>query len=431
MNTDMPQIKIRSLDFIIFLFMTLFIGKGSFVVAATDYHVNPIGMGLLALSIIYLFAAKTNNKLSPHVKPLVLVLFVWVIVHLYVIDYSYTPFFYVGLIVYFLGGLAIAKHYGFDMVYYYEKSMYVLALISLPLWALQMAGGTSFLNSLPFVLRNTAGTSDYSLLLYTINGQPSVEWYGNVIRNCGCAWEPGLFATMLTLALVFRMFINKGKLILKDRHNIVLLLALITTFSTTGYITLFLLMGLHILITSRMGIGRKIVYGIIGLGVFSWVYSFSFMSDKIEARSDFSEFVTETGKYNQMEETFTVDRFEGIALDYANMLDAPLLGYGMNRNFSYVANTISPLILTSNSITKPLAQMGIPLGAFLFVLLFLSIKKISSYYNNTFLILLMCLFISAMSYNMFENPIIRALQFLFLIIPSYSLDGRSNNFEHK
>ena len=399
--------------------MTLFIGKGAYVIAATDFRTNPVGMGLLALAIIYLLTSKSQYSLVPRTKVLIFILLTWIIAHLFIIDYAYTPYFYIGFILYTLGGLAIAKHYGFDIVYYYEKAMYVLALISLPLWAFQMAGGTSFLNSLPFVLHNTAGSSDYSLLLYTINGQPSAEWYGNVIRNCGCAWEPGLFSTMLALALVFRMYINNGQFILRDRHNIILLLALITTFSTTGYITIFLLMAIHIIFTSNMGFGRKTFLGIIAIGIFTWVYSFSFMSGKIEARSDFSEFVSETGKYNTMSETFTVDRIEGIALDYENMLDNPLFGYGMNRNFSYVANNISPLILTSNSITKPLAQMGIPLGIFMFLLLILSMKKVSEHFNNSFVILMFCILISSMSYDMFDNPIIRALQFLTLITPVY------------
>lgn len=57
-------------------------------------------------------------------------------------------------------------------------------------------------------------------------------------RNCGFMWEPGAFAFVLIIIIVFKLYLSDFK---TDRTILILVLALITTFSTMGYICLFLI----------------------------------------------------------------------------------------------------------------------------------------------------------------------------------------------
>lgn len=57
----------------------------------------------------------------------------------------------------------------------------------------------------------------------------------------------------------------------------------------------------------------------------------------------------------------TVRRWEGIIMDYLNIQDRPILGYGTINN-SYVNTHISSYLLSSNGIVSTFARFGIVLG---------------------------------------------------------------------
>lgn len=79
-------------------------------------------------------------------------------------------------------------------------------------------------------------------------GQEFVPGYSNLIlftftkglhsyQNSGFAWEPGSFACFLVIALLLNLFLNKFKF---DNKSKILIAAIITTFSTTGYLGLLM-----------------------------------------------------------------------------------------------------------------------------------------------------------------------------------------------
>lgn len=61
---------------------------------------------------------------------------------------------------------------------------------------------------------------------------------GILFRNSGPFWEAGAFAGFLIVAILFELIISKK---LFGKRNFILILALLTTFSTTGYIVLAVL----------------------------------------------------------------------------------------------------------------------------------------------------------------------------------------------
>src|SRR5205085_12036998 len=78
------------------------------------------------------------------------------------------------------------------------------------------------------------GEGSYTYLVYTFVKDP------HQYRNCGMFWEPGAFSGILTLCFALNA---KYLPMLWKNHKlkiIVLILALLTTKSTTGYIVFFI-----------------------------------------------------------------------------------------------------------------------------------------------------------------------------------------------
>ncbi|WP_374951910.1 O-antigen ligase family protein [Mucilaginibacter sp.] len=121
-----------------------------------------------------------------------------------------------------------------ETIAYMVKVMTHLSVVSFVFFALQLiAPETMFKifsavsvptgNSLPgytnfLVFTFTRGFHDYS--------------------NSGFVWEPGAFGCFLVLALMFHFFLNRFRF---DGTAIILIIANITTFSTTNYLGLFVL----------------------------------------------------------------------------------------------------------------------------------------------------------------------------------------------
>ena len=217
---------------------------------------------------------------------------------------------------------------------------------------------------------------------------------------------------MVCMAIQFNISRNLG--VKLNKHLIILLIALATTFSTTGYSIAFIIFVFYFLYTKRLTLLRKIIYISFLSFVFICVYNLPFMSEKIESRSNVANFSIESGALEWKEKenkVFTVDRIEGLYLDYLNFINNPFLGYGLQREKSYVYNNISPNIITSNGILKPFAQFGFILAILLLVLTFKSSKKLSREYSfDVSWVLFMVIFIGSVSYLFDSTPIMRAIE---------------------
>ena len=87
---------------------------------------------------------------------------------------------------------------------------------------------------------NTSGMSFYNLFIVVI---PKIYYYSSImVRNFGLFREPGVYQMYIILALIIQLFIfSKPNL----KITIMYILVLISTFSTTGYIALLLLLGTY------------------------------------------------------------------------------------------------------------------------------------------------------------------------------------------
>ena len=403
-------VKLLSIDGIVFIILTLFVGKGS-TLTVLDVYSHPLSVFFYCVIIAYMLLHKTQIAIYNKALSLIFILAIWSVIHILFLDKTSSLYYYLPLILHSLAGLGIVLHYGRNSISYYAKSMYFLCIVSFIGYGIQTFGGTAILQSLPFVVDCPSGNSEHSLILYTINEATISDLYLGFRRNSGCAWEPGLFSVMIGLAVTFKIINENGKIKLIDKEMIVFLFAMLTTMSTTGYILVFLVILFNLLFTSKISTIRKSILsaGLLALSV--WIYSMPFISGKIDEKSDSSNYFTESGAYLDRKAQFTVDRFEGMALDMMNVKDKPLLGYGLDRENSYVYNSISPLILTSNGLAKPLAQYGV----FLFAIYKGTKKMVASNLSRLYILLIICLFVASVSYDLQLTPIIKAIQIMGLI----------------
>lgn len=141
------------------------------------------------------------------------------------------PRFWGVYVLMFTGSYLCLRIMGWRYFDRFESVVTKLALLSLPLWSIQaLFPGLSraVLETLqPF--RSTVTQGGYNAILYSM--QESTE---AIPRNCGFAWEPGGFASIL----VFALFVNlhRNQLRWRDNRNLpILSVALLTTQSTTGW----------------------------------------------------------------------------------------------------------------------------------------------------------------------------------------------------
>jgi len=67
---------------------------------------------------------------------------------------------------------------------------------------------------------------------------------GNILRNQGIFWEPGAFQFYIIYAMIFSMFVCKKNTL---KRNALYIITIISTVSTTGYLTVFMVICVYLL----------------------------------------------------------------------------------------------------------------------------------------------------------------------------------------
>lgn len=251
------------------------------------------------------------------------------------------------------------------------------ATISLVIWCISMIpAGYSFMFNLSqglpqYGVENLWEVRDLGETMYTCYffsyGNLGNSFYANtgIVRNCGPFWEGGRFTIFLTIALMIRLYNNPKKLF--DKKNIILLLANITTFSTTGYIAIAILFIGYVAIQKK-GAGTKVLLIMLISSAVIIMSRLEFMSDKI---------------ISQMNDLSNTDsRFGAMVYHFMQISQSPIIGYGSHLDKAFNIIEMSP-----NGWTSYIRYVGVPM--FIVMMLFLY-KGVKSYihYNSK----LICVF---------------------------------------
>lgn len=146
----------------------------------------------------------------------------------------------------------------------YVNCILIISCISLILFPLVLSFPTAFER---FVQQGTGLRRYYNLFLF-------VHCIGSD-RNCGMFWEPGAFAPFIVFALAILILEKNEGISRRYLKILILIITLITTFSTTGYITMAICVSM-ILFDSDSSRLKKIGFLLVIISVISLgLYYFS------------------------------------------------------------------------------------------------------------------------------------------------------------
>lgn len=382
-----------------------------------DFRINPVGFFLTIVPCIMVLR-KRKIQFSKGIMAMFAVLTLWVGAHFFV-DNDFKSLAYFFMYLRILIAYTIVNTFKDRLFESFHKIVVFLTIIDIILWVISMVVGPSTMNAVaPFVNADLDGTG--SFLIFNV---PNVDIYegeglGGLERNSGFCWEPGIFSCTLVLAIFCNLMI-KGFKLKNNKSLVILLIGLFSTFSTTGYVALIVLVvGYFLFYKNKKSVAPKILSGVILIPVILYVLDLPFMRKKIEDKLNMDNFLTERGNMNWVEDVdgmVTLDRFEGMVVDMLNIQDKPLLGYGtFSESFSF--NNISEHINISNGITSLFSCYGGILAILILGLLIQNSIKLRSLFpncNNSFLLVLLTV---SVSYSFVTFPVFMALGLYYFFL---------------
>lgn len=362
----------------------------------------------LLLTLVAIFRYKIDI-MSKELMRILLVLTAWNIIMYFTQWLMPSPYLYAIVICAF----TIYRCFKDDFFDRFINVSLKLSLVALVGWALVLINHDAIYQIAMNVGQPGYGIS-HSLYIFSI---PETLNGGIVWRNCGYCWEPGRYACFLCIAIFF--FIYKYGLLWRDKRFLVLLIALISTQSTTGYILFFVILAL----IQLKGLKFNPFYMIPIVVLFYFVLSLPFMQQKIIELSDVSD--TETSVYNYMtyqndDEYIVPQRFQAMLFQLENFRNMHFLtGDGIQTNF-YLNRVMGIRVNLAEGILGILIRYGLIIGLFMYTLLYKSSILISQKLSGSKSIAFLLVFIVAnFSYYLWEDPMIMTIVFL----PIFKGDG--------
>jgi hypothetical protein len=291
------------------------------------------------------------------------------------------------------------------------------------MWGIQLLmGGDNLLNLLGKISSIDTFSSvtggGLNIILYSV--QPTfmgIITKSSIIRNCGFAWEPGGFAVFLCLAIFINLFFIKSEVKL-NRRFWVMVLALLSTQSTTGYIIFIIIMIFYIFQANMKVV--ILLFPILVIGIV-FLFSLPFMKDKIiEYFKEASQVDIIVAESIGTETTRNPQRFASFIISFRDFKNNPILGYGgqvEERWFNKIRSNIAPI----SGIGNLLAQYGL-VGFFFFMTLLINSSRFFSRnfnYNGSFLLFLILLLIT-ISYSLIFTPIVMSFWMFQFFEDSFS-----------
>ncbi len=260
-----------------------------------------------------------------------------------------------------------------------------------------------------FVLINLLGLSPYLPVLGNFNTLFIYNYkIGHELQNSGILWEPGAFAGLL----VFTILLNISDFT-KNIRNIkseyfVLIIAIISTQSTGGY--LFLLILILFAIFKKIGF-RELVISILIFSISLFVFNrFEFLGEKIINQKDAAQ--------EQEIGDFSNTRIGSWYFDLHYILKRPLFGNGFDEMERYSDHRFlikldkKALDGNGNSLSNTWAKIGAIFILFYFISVYFRLRRFSNLRNTSLIVLI--LFLMFQHEDWFNFPLFLSLNFINL-----------------
>jgi hypothetical protein len=380
--------KFISIKLYFLFFILLFLSGNPLIVSIFGQFVYFFGL----LSIISFFKLNFNILFYKKLIFIFLFLFIIAILQYFILKYISISAFINLFLKICLGGIIIYT-LNDKLPFIIFKIVYFLCLISLFFYF--------FINIIDLNLISLPLKPFYnSYILYHTNSKVSS------LRNFGMFWEPGAFAGVITLCLGVNFKYLKFYWKNFKFHLIIIIIALISTQSTTGY-----LIGFLILFISFLKI-KNYIFKFTSLFLFLILFiniykSNYFLKDKIESQFSNSRI--------QSIGAFSNTRFGSLIFDLHYIKKHPFIGNGLISKTRYSDHLYlfkgyqDDPIASGNSFTHFIASMGI---FFVIAFFYFLWKSSSKYPTISPFILLVVVFFNLQSEQWYNYPLFLGLPFL-------------------
>jgi len=352
-----------------FFLMVLYTGMSCLPMMALMYPVGSLIYTMIPVLLTIVIVLRNGVFISKNFILLISIVLGWTFLQFlkYRTIYPMTLFLVYNISVSYV----IARVYGLQVLPLFERCVSILAFISIIVWVFYsiFPHGVSILMNNMNIL-SYQSTVKYDPLLQSSIIIASISESKSFLgmRNAGFSQEPGMYASLLVLALFFNLTIKRFK-ILGNKSLWILLIALATTQSTTGYMG-FAALFFFFLYNQKHEYFLSVLLLFV-LGIF-FLMKLPIMTDKLSEYwfhlgiDELREIVNYL-KDNTNASAYVPQRLDGLLFDFQNFCHDPIIGYGMEWNNSFIAQTVSPFVLLSNGFASLFSVFGVVLASlFLF-----------------------------------------------------------------
>jgi hypothetical protein len=420
------NIKLSFWDIFSVIFLLLIAGGATVFARSFQTWENPlVFLILLIISIRFIFKYKVRFNRNFNL------LIFFFLIYYFLLTFKFEEFHYKFLIIYplsFFIAYAVIMSLKLKFFIIYEELLKYLCAIALFFWTIQI-----FIpEQLTILLKNLTFLEPYNEIIkaqigvYTVIKEGALESF--LTRNSGFAWEPGAFSVFINFAIFINLIRNQFKL-KKNWGLYLLIIALISTQSTTGY-SIFLLIAIFYFINLKMKSGFVLFIPLFIIGVF-YLFSLPFMYEKIDQL--FNEKITDvvdTGAQEwNSDKMIGAQRFVSFQIDFVDFLNNPILGYGGHDEDMWTKKSDINIVSISG-IGKILARFGLVGTLFFIIVLYKSSVQFSKVFNYKGKLILFFLILQvSISYSLIENPIFLCFWMFFYFQPK--LEPLNNYLKNK
>ena len=413
-----PQLS-SWIDYLIITIFILYAGRGNTFFESGSFIDNPLGVAL-PLILSFILALKWKIVVNKQFYLLIFFYFIY-FVAITVKFGEFRPTIFLNYCLTFFVVYAMVKALKINLFIIYEKSLFWLSIIAILMWLAQTALGGDRLYGIFSHIPNIGTFSNVSseglnAILYSVQPSTDSMLHGIPIpRNCGYAWEPGAFAVYLCLAIYINLFLvtdDKGRKV----RLWILLFALLSTQSTTGYSILLLILFFHFL---NKNVSILILLSPILVVLLVFLFSLPFMGDKItdvyRQVAEIEILVENSVVYGS---SYAPGRFASFVIAFRDFVDNPILGLGSVTELSWT-NKAGASIGAISGIGYLLSQFGL-IGFLFFIISAVSssvmFAKIHNYKGSLLQFLLILLI--SVSYNILFLPVVMSFWVYKLFNPN-------------
>lgn len=227
--------------------------------------------------------------------------------------------------------------------------MYILSAIGLILWLLYITTGFYFsLIDMPYA------TTNHSMLIFATR----IDERYLLKRNNGCFGEPGLHACYIILTLLLFLHDFKKQYHIHKKKFVILILALLSSQSTTGFIVFGVFVCLVFLLSSKKNFVSGLFTVIILVSSFYYLGTeFGILGDKVKDQVE---------DINLRGSEYRSSRTGSLMYDLTIIQKHPIVGNGFNEEQVFGSKQLleaiknNEIMANGNGFSNILLTMGIP-----------------------------------------------------------------------